>query len=119
MGEAWTGPEADTASESTVRISTVVREDSEQTDCLPDMFDSQEWELIARHLDLTDQQRRIVRWICRGLSNKVIAQRLGVSDNTVRTHVRLLYRKLKISNRVGVPVRATVAARTLAKKREL
>jgi len=97
----------------------MVREDGEQIDCLPDMFDSHEWESIARYLDLSDQQHRIARWICHGLSNKVIARRLGVKDNTVRTHVRLLYRKLKISNRVGVPVRATLAARTLAKKCEL
>ncbi len=37
---------------------------------------------------LTSRQRDILRYLCEGLPNKVIARRLSVSENTVRHHVR-------------------------------
>ncbi|MBI1826065.1 MAG: helix-turn-helix transcriptional regulator [Planctomycetes bacterium] len=95
------------------------REETEQTDCLPDLFTVPEWRLIAAHLGLSDQQGRIARWICRGISNKAIAGRLGVSHDTIRTHTRVLYRKLRITTRVGVPVRSVLAARKVAQAGEL
>jgi DNA-binding NarL/FixJ family response regulator len=80
---------------------------------LPELFTVQEWRAIAAHLRLSDQQARIGRWICRGLGNKDIARRLGVKHDTIRMHTRVLYRKLDITNRVGVPVRAVLAARRI------
>ena len=49
-----------------------------------------------------------------GISNKAIADRLGVSHDTIRMHLRVLYRKLDITTRVGVPVRSVLAAREIA-----
>jgi len=90
-----------------------------QTDCLPDLFTLREWRRVADHLGLSDQQGRIALWICRGISNRAIADRLGVSHDTIRMHTRVLYRKLSITTRVGVPIRAVLAARKIAQTREL
>jgi len=90
-----------------------------QTDCLPDLFSVHEWRMIADHLALSDQQGRIALWICRGISNKDIADRLGVSPDTIRMHTRVLYRKLGITTRIGVPIRSVLAAREIAQSREL
>ena len=90
-----------------------------QNDCLPDLFTVPEWRMVADQLGLSDQQGRIALWICRGISNKAIADRLGVSHDTVRMHTRVLYRKLNITSRVGVPVRSVLAARNIAQSREL
>jgi len=37
--------------------------------------------------------------IALGLTNKEIAAQLVISENTLRTHIRNLYRKLGVSNR--------------------
>ena len=86
---------------------------------LPELFSVQEWRAIAAHLGLSDQQARIARWICRGLGNEAIAKRLGVSRDTIRMHTRVLYKKLRIKTRIGVPVFTVLAARTVMQTRQL
>lgn len=55
-------------------------------------------EIAAEH-GLTPREREIVLHLGRGHSYAYIAGVLGVSENTVRTHVRNMYRKLEISSR--------------------
>ncbi len=48
---------------------------------------------------LSAQEQRILRLIVAGLSNPDIADELVVSTNTVKTHVKNIYRKLGVSTR--------------------
>ncbi|HTO67605.1 MAG TPA: helix-turn-helix transcriptional regulator [Bradyrhizobium sp.] len=48
---------------------------------------------------LTDRQRDLVDLAALGLSDKAIASRLGISENTVGNHLRAIYAKLGISKR--------------------
>jgi DNA-binding CsgD family transcriptional regulator len=48
---------------------------------------------------LTDRQRELVDLALKGLSDKEIASRLGISDHTVGNHFRAIYAKLGISKR--------------------
>lgn len=48
---------------------------------------------------LTDRELEILTLIAAGLSNKKIEERLVVSHNTVRTHIKNLYSKLAVSSR--------------------
>lgn len=48
---------------------------------------------------LTPRQRDIVQGIVDGLSYKLIAERLGISLDTVRTHVMHVYRTLNINSK--------------------
>lgn len=49
---------------------------------------------------LTEKERRLLRYVSMGLSNKDLAERLSVSTNTVKWHLRNIFEKLQISNRV-------------------
>lgn len=49
-------------------------------------------------LDLTDRERDVLRCLVDGMSYKQAADTLEVSPNTVRTHVKALYRKLQVQN---------------------
>lgn len=59
---------------------------------------------MAHALDwnLTGRERQIVDALLRGLSNKEIAQHLGVSDQTVKNQLTRLYRKIGVSGRVDL-----------------
>lgn len=48
---------------------------------------------------LSRQEERILRLLGEGLSNEEISQELVVSINTVKTHVKSIYRKLQVGNR--------------------
>jgi LuxR family maltose regulon positive regulatory protein len=58
---------------------------------------------------LSPQERRVLRLIVAGRSNADIARELIVSMNTIKTHVKNVYRKLNVSTREE----AQVAAREL------
>lgn len=49
---------------------------------------------------LTNRQQEIFSLIIKGLCNKEIALLLGISENTVEQHIRSIYKKLGIRNRV-------------------
>jgi len=48
---------------------------------------------------LTNREREILALLADGLANKQIAARLGISKNTVKTHIELLFDKLAVSSR--------------------
>jgi LuxR family maltose regulon positive regulatory protein len=50
---------------------------------------------------LSPQERRVLRLLATGRSNREIANELVVSVNTVRTQVQSIYRKLNVNNRVA------------------
>ena len=48
---------------------------------------------------LTPRQYEVLDLVCQGLSNKMIARRLDLSENTVRCHVQVVLTTLQVSNR--------------------
>jgi two-component system nitrate/nitrite response regulator NarL len=57
---------------------------------------------------LTHRERQILALLADGFGNKQIAARLGISTNTVKTHLELLFDKLDVSTRTEA---VTAAAR--------
>ena len=57
---------------------------------------------------LTQREREILALLADGFGNKQIAARLGISPNTVKTHLELLFDKLDVSTRTEA---VTAAAR--------
>lgn len=52
-------------------------------------------------LGLTQRESEVLALMVAGLSNRAIASRLTVSEETVKTHARGIYRKLDVSDRSG------------------
>ncbi|MDO5530489.1 two-component system response regulator NarL [Sutterella sp.] len=53
---------------------------------------------------LTDREQEVIECIAQGLSNKLIARRLNISDGTVKGHVKHLLKKLGLNSRVEAAV---------------
>jgi two-component system, NarL family, nitrate/nitrite response regulator NarL len=51
---------------------------------------------------LTKRERQIAALVGNGLSNKVIAHTLNLSEGTIKAHVHRIFQKLRISNRYGL-----------------
>ncbi|MGQ0576009.1 MAG: response regulator [Pseudonocardia sp.] len=54
----------------------------------------------ARH-GLTHRESEVLALLVTGLSNRAIAHRLVVGDETVKSHMRAIYRKLAVGDRAG------------------
>ena len=63
------------------------------------VFPAQLREDVVNETVLTNREREILALLADGLANKQIAARLGISANTVKTHVELLFEKLGVSSR--------------------
>ena len=55
---------------------------------------------------LSDREREVLDAMVEGLSNKLIAHRLGISEHTVKTHVASILAKLGVSSRTEAVSRA-------------
>jgi two-component system LytT family response regulator len=63
-------------------------------------------EELSLKVILTEQETKIVLLITDGLSNKEIAYHLNITVETVKSHIKNLYRKLNVNNRVQLLQRA-------------
>ncbi len=53
------------------------------------------------HLGLTHRESEVLGLVVSGLSNRDIASRLVLGEETVKTHIRGIYRKLAVNDRAG------------------
>jgi two-component system, NarL family, nitrate/nitrite response regulator NarL len=55
---------------------------------------------------LTDREREVIALICEGLQNKLIGERLFISETTVRHHLTSIFDKLGVTNRLELVIYA-------------
>jgi DNA-binding CsgD family transcriptional regulator len=60
--------------------------------------------------ELTKKQQEVLHWITQGLTNKQIAQRLKISESTVKLHVGNIFK------RYGVKTRSALTASAITHK---
>ncbi len=65
---------------------------------------------------LTPSEKLVLGGIMRGQANKEIAKELAVSPETVRSHVKNIFRKLKVDTRVKAAMWGREHSRTLARE---
>jgi len=56
--------------------------------------------------NLTEREIEVLRLISYGLSNKEIGERLDMTINTVKTHIKNIYGKLQVNRRVQAVAKA-------------
>ena len=49
---------------------------------------------------LTEREREVLQLLSTGLTYEKIADRLGISHETVKMHLKNIYRKLKVQNKI-------------------
>jgi DNA-binding NarL/FixJ family response regulator len=54
---------------------------------------------VKRLAALTDRRRQVAKLACRGLSNREIAEKLGLTEGTVKIHLHAIYEKLDVHSR--------------------
>ena len=55
---------------------------------------SQDAEILARHASLTAREREVLDLVVAGLMNKIVADRLGIAEPTVKIHRGRMMKKM-------------------------
>jgi DNA-binding response OmpR family regulator/DNA-binding CsgD family transcriptional regulator len=66
---------------------------------------------FSSELGLTTREGEVLAWLCKGKTNRDIAQILGLSPRTVDKHLEQIYAKLGVENRTAAAAIATSASR--------
>jgi DNA-binding CsgD family transcriptional regulator len=64
------------------------------------IFSENEWAQLIADLSLSPQQAKIVRHLFSSLSDKQIAAEMGIAAASVRTHLRRLFLKFGLQDRL-------------------
>jgi two-component system nitrate/nitrite response regulator NarL len=51
---------------------------------------------------LTDREQQVTALVCKGLSNKLIARSLNVTEGTIKAHLHAIYSKLSLGSRYAL-----------------
>ena len=70
--------------------------------------------LVTWRRVLTDRETAVISLVQQGLRNKQIAYALGMSEETVKTHVKRSMRKLGAKNRTDAAFKALALAESMA-----
>lgn len=60
----------------------------------------------AQREQLTEREREVLEFLIKGRSNKEIASSLFISEDTVKSHLKTLFAKLRVRDRTGAAVEA-------------
>lgn len=61
---------------------------------------------ILDQADFSERELDVLLFMCHGYTNSEIADQLGISGNTVKTHLKNIYGKLGVSNRTQAAAEA-------------
>jgi DNA-binding NarL/FixJ family response regulator len=54
------------------------------------------------HAMLTPREIAVARMVCEGMPNKTVAERLAITEGTVKLHLHSVYKKLELHGRLGL-----------------
>jgi DNA-binding CsgD family transcriptional regulator len=80
-------------------------------DCERQLFGDAEWGQLKATFALTARQCEIARLMCSGIGYEAMAAHTGISINTVRMHMRALFAKLGVHDRLNAVLQLISAER--------
>ena len=64
------------------------------------LFNKEQWSYIKRRYKMSPREFEISMLVCRGFNNKEIANELQIVLGTVKVHIRNVYRKVHVKNKI-------------------
>lgn len=81
------------------------RRDGADPEAMQVLLDGRQWSYVRRRYELTPREVQIAEMVCRGFRNDRIARDLKIRPGTVKTHVRNIYRKVKVKSKIAMLLR--------------
>ena len=64
------------------------------------ILDEKQWLFLKERYHMTTRELQVAILVCRGFNNEEIAKALKVKRGTVKTHLRNLYRRVRVRSKI-------------------
>ena len=86
-------------------IDPAIKIDNQQNSPSVEFLQRHHWTYLQQRYQMTPRELQIAQLACKGLANEEIATSLNVKHGTVKTHLRNLYRKVWVHNKISMFLR--------------
>lgn len=69
------------------------------------LLDEKHWAYIQRRYHMSPRELQVAKLVCRGFSNGDIAMELKIKHGTAKTHLRNIYRRVRVKNKIAMLLR--------------
>jgi DNA-binding CsgD family transcriptional regulator len=66
------------------------------------ILDDNQWLFIRKSFRMSPRELIVAKFVCGGLSNEEIATRLGIKTATIKTHLRNIYRRIRVQRKLDM-----------------
>ncbi len=66
------------------------------------LLDEKQWRYVQHRYRLSPRELQVAKHICRGFANEEVARCLRIRSGTVKTHLRNIYRRIHVTNKIGM-----------------
>jgi DNA-binding NarL/FixJ family response regulator len=70
-----------------------------------DLLNEKQWRYIQRRYNISPREIDVAKLVCQGLSNKDIATKLNIKLGTVNTHLKSIFGKTRVTNKITMLLR--------------
>ena len=64
------------------------------------LLDEKHWVFLKKRYHMTPRELQVAILVCRGFNNDGIAKALAIRHGTVKTHLRNIYRRVRVKNKI-------------------
>lgn len=66
------------------------------------LLDEEHWAYIQERFHMSPRELQVAKLVCRGFSNGDIARELKIKHGTAKTHLRNIYRRVRVKNKIAM-----------------
>jgi DNA-binding NarL/FixJ family response regulator len=83
------------------------------------LLDEQRWAYLQARYRMSPRELQVAKLVCRGFSNGDIAGELKIKDGTAKTHLRNIYRRIRVKNKIAMLLKFIEQANKLYSNSEI
>jgi len=69
------------------------------------VLDEKQWLYVQRRYHISPRELQVIKCVCQGLTNGDIAAKLNVKPGTIKTHLRSIFGKTRVRNKITMLLR--------------
>jgi DNA-binding NarL/FixJ family response regulator len=66
------------------------------------LLDDRQWLYVQHRYRLSPRELQVAKHVCQGFANEEVATCLRIRAGTVKTHLRNIYRRIHVTNKIGM-----------------
>ncbi len=64
------------------------------------LFSEKQWKYLGKLYRMTPREIQVAMLTCKGFNNNEISKALKIKHGTVKTHLRNVYRRVRVNNKI-------------------